>query len=619
MALPIDITSEDNYDMDGSEFFHFMQMMSDDLLFRFDIRRKIIRFYGKSQQLLGLPKLIDNYPTSMFETGRIAEADFHTFMDSVVHMANGEEVSFFFRAYTEHEQLQWYKQEYKLRLSSNGIPLEAIGKVTNVQTQKELEERANVDPLTGCLRKNAFELLISTQLSDANGKNHALFAIDLDHFKAVNDNLGHQFGDMVLKDVGEKLRSIFRSNDLVARMGGDEFMVLMQNVPSVDIVKVKAEKILAALDTTFKGTTTSYRVTSSVGISLFPQDGDNFETLYRYSDMALFESKNSGKNRYSFYHAELSKGTMENDLPYEIANRTIAQYFDQDIASEVFNLLFETKDYDISIQAILELLGKRFHVSRSYIFERHPHLLDNYVNSYEWCNRNATPEIDNLQEVPSSILQEFFRQANEGGIFYCNDLNHLSRGGAYEIMEPQNIKSFVHAYIYSGDQVAYVLGFDDCEAPRIWTPIEVSTILYTAKIIAQFLGMKNILVTAETVARERMSVLDSLNFFSYIIDANTFDLTYCNKYTKNAIPDLHLGEKCYRTIRGREEPCANCPLHIMRSKNQKEATVYLFNEMLRKNTLVKASKVEQFDGRESVFVSSIIIGDSIKKQIKQEK
>lgn len=470
-------------------FFQAIQSFSSDLLFKVNIQDKSAKFFGNVQDEIEVPPVVYNYPHGVIERNQIHKDDEKIFLNFAKNMFLGVEDVATFRMRSRGGEFLWYKSEYIVSKQLNDIPLEAIGKITNVQETKLLEEQVNIDNLTGCLSKRAFEVIVSNILENTKiSTRHAMLIIDVDNFKAVNDNLGHQFGDIVLKEVGEGLRNLFRDTDYVGRIGGDEFMVLIKDMGDIDTIQKKCNQILQLLDTSYQGNERTYKISGSIGISISSQDGVTFKELYNNADIALYESKHRGKNSYTFYTNDLSKGTMVNTTPFDIASRTLSQYFDQEIVINVFNLLFESKDFEVSLQAVLKLLGSRFNASRCYIFESfNP---DYYTNTYEWCKNGINPEISNSQCIDKSVFENFHDLANSDGVLYCNDLNTFKDPLTCEIMEMQNIKSFLHTYMVSDGKIVYVLGFDDCESTRVWSPLEISTLMYSTKIIAQFLSYK---------------------------------------------------------------------------------------------------------------------------------
>ncbi len=178
-------------------------------------------------------------------------------------------------------------------------------------------------------------------------------------------------------------------------------------------------------------------------------------------------------------------------------------------------------------------------------------------------------------------------------------------------MDAQGVQSFLHAYTYQSKHVSYVLGFDECTGPRVWSPMEVSTIMYLSRIVAQFLNYKNALEAANVVSEERLAVLDSLNYFAYIIDPDTHKLSYYNKAVQAMLPDLKTGDICYVHLRGNSTECADCPLKAMRASKETTAREVIYNRKLDMHVLVNAVWLPQFDGKEAIFVSSNDISDVI--------
>ena len=164
-----------------------------------------------------------------------------------------------------------------------------------------------LDALTGVLNREGFELLVEEQMQDYNPKwNTSLFMIDLDDFKMINDRLGHQVGDVVLKQVAQVLKSAFRSSDAVGRIGGDEFMVLITGKYSVSFLEKKANEIMRKMYVELEDNK-QIPISISIGIA-YGKARNPFDKLYRIADIALYSAKKSGKNRYYIVNADVSSG-----------------------------------------------------------------------------------------------------------------------------------------------------------------------------------------------------------------------------------------------------------------------------------------------------------------------
>ncbi|MGE5651154.1 MAG: EAL domain-containing protein, partial [Bacillota bacterium] len=178
---------------------------------------------------------------------------------------------------------------------------------TQAMAQK-MAHLAEHDYLTGLPNR----LLLSDRLSQAIAyavRHHsklAVFFLDLDNFKHINDSLGHGVGDEILSEVAKRLTSQVRHSDTVSRLGGDEFVVLVLEDTDVEHFPVTAEKILRALAAPHHLSGNELHVTTSIGISLFPEDGANAETLIKNADTAMYHAKKKGKNNFQFFNSEMN-------------------------------------------------------------------------------------------------------------------------------------------------------------------------------------------------------------------------------------------------------------------------------------------------------------------------
>jgi len=169
--------------------------------------------------------------------------------------------------------------------------------------EARIEYLAYHDDLTKLANRSSFSLILHHGISHAHRQNTglALLFVDLDGFKTVNDTLGHEAGDTLLREVGKRLKDCVRQNDTVARLGGDEFVALLTDIPTGGLVARVARKILAEIAGSSVLLHDQIRITASIGISLYPQDGENEQTLMKNADTAMYRAKQRGKNQFQFY------------------------------------------------------------------------------------------------------------------------------------------------------------------------------------------------------------------------------------------------------------------------------------------------------------------------------
>jgi len=170
---------------------------------------------------------------------------------------------------------------------------------TKVQASLNLLQAAERDEMTGLLNRASTTRQIQQTLKQHGQAQHALFILDVDNFKALNDTYGHQAGDRFLITLAKALKNCFRDNDIVGRIGGDEFFILMKNVPSSAIVAEKASTLLG-ITHVFCDEYQDLHLSVSIGISLSPLNGTTLDTLYTNADKALYQAKRKGKNQFVF-------------------------------------------------------------------------------------------------------------------------------------------------------------------------------------------------------------------------------------------------------------------------------------------------------------------------------
>ncbi len=193
----------------------------------------------------------------------------------------------------------------------------ALNQIETEEERKRVEQQldfmATHDPLTGLPNRTLFNDRINLALVQAQRayKKLAVMVLDLDRFKDINDTMGHNVGDQVLKAVGERLINILRKSDTVARMGGDEFIVLLSNIARAEDVFGIAEKILKNLQKPFIFNDHKLHITTSIGIATYPNHGENVDTLMKNADTAMYTAKEKGRCKYQLFGMEREEALMK--------------------------------------------------------------------------------------------------------------------------------------------------------------------------------------------------------------------------------------------------------------------------------------------------------------------
>ncbi len=209
----------------------------------------------------------------------------------------------------------------------------------------EIERLSNLalyDELSGLLNRTAARNAIEEALRFGTGERVALFMIDADNFKLVNDTLGHQHGDLALIQISQAIQSVFRASDILARIGGDEFFVFLPEVPGEEFAESKAAALNKALQMTYSaGNNAGIALTASIGVVVAARDQVDYEALYAEADRALYEAKNAGKNRYCIHtpnQTEAPAPRQSHAVEYELQLQPLLKHLDGGV------VLFEVGD-----------------------------------------------------------------------------------------------------------------------------------------------------------------------------------------------------------------------------------------------------------------------------------
>ncbi|MFS2114435.1 diguanylate cyclase [Herbaspirillum sp. BH-1] len=224
-----------------------------------------------------------------------------------------------------------------MALVVSGVQRNQVLKKIVGRTNDKLLHFATHDVLTGLPNRAllADRIQHAVEVARRNGRPFAVLFMDLDGFKAINDSLGHAVGDGLLVAVAQRIRACIRGEDMVARIGGDEFVVVMSNLASPEVVEQLSENILAALRLDFQIEDATLRVTSSIGIAVYPNSGESADALMKNADAAMYEAKQSGRNTYRFFEPAMHASAMR--------HLQVRQALQQAIEQQQFRLHFQPK------------------------------------------------------------------------------------------------------------------------------------------------------------------------------------------------------------------------------------------------------------------------------------
>lgn len=218
----------------------------------------------------------------------------------------------------------------------------------------KMSHLANHDALTNLPNRMLLQDRAEQALANARrkGEKVALLVVDIDHFKIINDSVGHSVGDVLLQAIAKRLKQYSRSIDTVSRHGGDEFIVLLPDVSSVEQVALYANRLMEVVSEAIWVDQQRYVLASSIGISIFPDDANDMEAMYRHADSAMYQAKQSGRNRWQFFSTELETQVLQ--------RHTLEQYMRHALELKLFEVFYQAKldardGTVIGVEALLRL------------------------------------------------------------------------------------------------------------------------------------------------------------------------------------------------------------------------------------------------------------------------
>lgn len=473
---------------------------------------------------------------------------------------SGENVVFEARAYTRtKEERIWTVTLCYIsgKDSWDGIPSYYSVGLDITEERKQIESlqlRAEKDALTGIYNRAETERQIKKYLADNSDSMGALFMIDTDNFKQINDTQGHMIGDVVLTEMASGMKKIMRDTDIVGRIGGDEFTVFMKQIPSPETAKKKADEMLYMFRHLFEGEKSPVKVTCSIGIAVYPQDGNTFKEIYASADKALYRAKSLGKNNYVIYDESLSQelgAFSDSSLGTAIDSEKRYAEGPDNVSRYIFRILYQMEEFDQAVNMVLEIVGKQFNVSRAYIFENSDD--GRYgSNTFEWCNEGITPQIDNLQNANYQEYGDYASLFDDNLIFYCRDIYTL-KPEHVALFSSQDIHSTLQCAFKNGSVLGGFVGFDECTGLRLWTQEEVSSLLLISQILSMFLQQKKAKKQLQEM-QQYQAVLDCLDTCIYVVEAQTELLLYGNQVFWEEFPECKIGTPCHTARNLNQQP-----------------------------------------------------------------
>ncbi|MFP4697176.1 MAG: EAL domain-containing protein [Eubacteriales bacterium] len=302
-------------------------------IWEWDFSEGTVYFSSKAKELTGIKEKGKINPKILL--GRVLVQDRKIITENYLDHINRKTDVFEcqFRIETKDNKFSWIKVRGKALFNINGEPIRMAGSLNNINKEKlseaKIHKLAYYDELTGLPNRVYFMNSLKKALKYNKIESMiAILIIDLDNFKGINDALGHSYGDKVLKNIALRLQHVVGINSLLARFGGDEFILYRSDCFTRFEIHQYAKEVLNVFEESICIGEINFTITASIGIAVIPEDDVVPENIIKYAEMALYDAKNNGKNNYEFYTSKLSKQVIrriqiENDLRQAVKNNQL--------------------------------------------------------------------------------------------------------------------------------------------------------------------------------------------------------------------------------------------------------------------------------------------------------
>ena len=431
-----------------------------------------IRSYQQSNQVFSSEQDIDSWKTRILSDGLISKESIDDFEVAVNELKEcNEDFSARLNASFRYEHSLFEKVVLKaVRFEDNG-EIYMLGRIlpevfAEQMKTSELLEELKIDALTGTYNKKAITEFAKKRFAEGTKENAMLLIVDLDHFKPVNDAYGHLAGDKVLKKAGDILKNIVGNTGLVGRYGGDEFLIILENMDEESDFRAIMRTINFDIRAAFENMFVDIKVTASIGASMYKKDGETFDELFKKADFCLYRAKDKGRDRYVFYredlHGELYKKASEaktEGIKYDV--REVLEL--KSMADFLLELGANPKP---AADTVLAHMLKTYNLDSINIY---------YGKKMErrYCIGQKPENLSNAEYVFSQDFKDALREKSFIRINFITELGENAKSFG-KILDQRGVKSSIQLVLGSPQSPLGLITFDRLKEGALWAEYEVN-------------------------------------------------------------------------------------------------------------------------------------------------
>ena len=337
---------------------------------------------------------------------------------------------------------------------------------------KTVDLSGALDPLTKAVRREV--VMQYAHWLIAKKRTFAMLMVDIDNFKNVNDGYGHEVGDQVLYKAANYLIDLFGSSAVVGRFGGDEFIIIIEDVSDYDVVWELCHRInLGAVDLTFSGYP-ALTLSFTIGAVRYPKDGDNFNDLFKLVDKALYRGKTKGRNCFIIYLPEKHKNLFASP---KIKTDIDSMY----LHARVYHMMNVSDDIRFNIKLMIDALADYLMIDHLCVQSRSALYTEHII---------PISKVQEFKFIDGSLIDETI---NSVGVFYVNKIEQLKKSSHDKLLatlQEQDIKSTLWCKIDCRDKSYGYLRADMADTIRIWQTVDMNILISAAKCIGMALFLR---------------------------------------------------------------------------------------------------------------------------------
>ncbi len=498
-------------------------------IFEYDLKKDVFILTKSNENGVQGHRKIDNFSQTAKQFRYVLYADWEVFDEFIEKCRDGrEKINIQLRLRNKNADYLWYQLNAKALLDAEGNPGNVVGTLENIDEMKRYElhqQDENMrDPLTKLYKRAYAKQLMADFLKSQDGSQYAgLLIIDIDNFTVLCEEMGSTFGDEVIRSMASDLEEIFYTSDILGRVGGDEFVILMKYIRDPDHIDKKIHEIQDVMRKTYTQKEMNFNSTVTIGASVYPVDGEDFGQLYDKAEKALAYAKAQGKNRHCFYEedkeAEYDKFEVEdkhNKIRMKDQSELLYQENDIESLTELaFKLIEESKDTDSAINLLLRQIARKLDVDGICIRKK-VEKENKLAYPYRCIMSDKLPDFGYEVEFhPEQWEREKILAQKNNGLVCCGDIIELNDQKRIAFGEKYGVKSFARTAFFERGEYIGGIDFMDCHGTREWTKEERVTMQTLSNVISSYLlKMKAFEDASDTV--EKLTGYDAVtDFYKY--------------------------------------------------------------------------------------------------------